>query len=258
MRFVYLDESGIGDPQREPYVVVAGALVHADKQLLKLERYLRDLVDEYVPKEQRAGFCFHARELMYGSGPGTAFDRKSYPEERRLLALEELCSLVVQFDLPLVMGFRERAALAAAYPANSSSEHTIACQVASSTACLISVERYMRGGDNETEVATLVYENNDQARKLIRETQNALKSEEFVRDEIREDFPLWKQFIPLQRIAGAPHFEFKEESSALQIADAVAYIINRQLRNVPNNERFFAPIDKQLIVRASKFRPSSR
>jgi hypothetical protein len=32
MRFIYLDEAGISNPAQEPYVVVAGAIVHADTQ----------------------------------------------------------------------------------------------------------------------------------------------------------------------------------------------------------------------------------
>ena len=82
MRFVYLDESGVGDPKREPFLVVAGVIVHADIQLKAIEKYLASMVECFVPPDKKEGFFFHARELANGGG---AFDRNSYPEVARLV-----------------------------------------------------------------------------------------------------------------------------------------------------------------------------
>jgi hypothetical protein len=73
MRLVYLDEAGISNPQQEPYLVVAGIIVHADKQWYALERYLRDMVTDFIPPWLRAGFTFHANQLF--AGGGKIFDR---------------------------------------------------------------------------------------------------------------------------------------------------------------------------------------
>src|SRR5579872_5464857 len=73
MRFVFVDESGTGNPAREPFVVVAAIIVHADKQLTKLEEYLAAMAAEFVPPETRQHFRgFHAVELYAG---GKVFQR---------------------------------------------------------------------------------------------------------------------------------------------------------------------------------------
>src|SRR5688572_19037569 len=100
MRIACLDESGIS--ASEPYVIVAGVVVHADKQWRGLERYLRDMVEEYVPPEDRARFCFHATDLFHGS---KRFSRDKWPKELRWKILDELVSIPKQFDMPIAMGF---------------------------------------------------------------------------------------------------------------------------------------------------------
>ena len=66
MRYVFLDEAGIANPAHEPFVVVGGPIVHADKQYKPLERYLYKMVEGFVPPEKRQGFVFHATELFSG------------------------------------------------------------------------------------------------------------------------------------------------------------------------------------------------
>src|SRR6266849_3413019 len=78
VRMIYLDESGIS--ATEPYVVVAGVIIHADKQWKGLEKYLLDMVDELIPPAMRDNFYFHATELFSG---GKRFDRNSWPKEKR-------------------------------------------------------------------------------------------------------------------------------------------------------------------------------
>ena len=58
MRFVFLDEGGIS--QHEPFVVVAGVIVHGDEQLIPLEKKLDRLIRKHIPEEQQPGFVFHA------------------------------------------------------------------------------------------------------------------------------------------------------------------------------------------------------
>jgi hypothetical protein len=73
MRFIFVDESGTGNPKFEPFIVVAAIIVHADKQLTKLEEYLGAMAAEFVPVETRHLFKgFHAVELYSG---GAVFKR---------------------------------------------------------------------------------------------------------------------------------------------------------------------------------------
>jgi len=252
VRYAYLDESGIGDPEREPYVIVAGVIVHADKQLRALEKYLKDMVIEYVPEDKREGFVFHAKELRNGGG---VFDRGTYPEEKRLTALEELCSLPKQFELPVVLGFRKRSDVQEGHPEVSAEHILIAAQTAASTACLIQIERLMRSL-KEDEVATLVYENNDSAKKLIKETHNFLKKDTAYKVIEEENFPTWKHLIPLKNIAETAFFVEKNESSILQVADAIAFTLNRKFRGESDADRYFKYYEDFLLGRPRLFGPA--
>ena len=44
VRLIYLDEAGISNPAHEPFLVVAGILIHGDKQWKLIEGDLVNLV----------------------------------------------------------------------------------------------------------------------------------------------------------------------------------------------------------------------
>ena len=46
-RFAYSDESGVANPQQEPWVVVAGVVIDPDRQWKALEEKLSALADKY-------------------------------------------------------------------------------------------------------------------------------------------------------------------------------------------------------------------
>lgn len=242
VRYAYLDESGIGNAKYEPFVVVAGVVLHADKQLKAVERRLHELADKYVRPAQRAGFVFHAKEIYNG---GAVFDRASYSLDRRKQILVDLCSIPQEFGLHAVMAYIDRRALTKQFPSAKRSDVAIAAQTIASTACLVAIERFMREPDQDGEVATLVYENNDQAKRWIRETHNELRkgqASEWLSESV------YAEYLPLQRIAETAFFAEKDESSALQIADAIAFTLNRKLRGESDGDLFYEPLAPQLIV----------
>jgi hypothetical protein len=59
VRFAYLDESGTGNPKEEPFIIVAGFVVHADKQLKDLEKYLMTMADSFATHEDSPSFSFY-------------------------------------------------------------------------------------------------------------------------------------------------------------------------------------------------------
>ena len=252
MRFAYLDESGIGNAKAEPFVVVAGVIVHADIQIRAIEQYLREMAGEYIHPQLRKFKHFHATELFHGA---KTFNRQTYPQELRWKILREICEIPRKFDLPVVMGFvpREQYKSTTFRSGWNANKLVVGAQALASTCCLIAVERYMRQTDG-TEVAALVYENNDGAKGLIRDTQRMLRDSDFTA-LLSDDFlgAQWRSYLPIARIVESPLFSEKNESSILQVADAVAWSINRKLRNADKCDMFFEPIDKQLIVRARSF-----
>jgi hypothetical protein len=242
LRFVYLDESGISNPQHEPYVVVAGPIVHADKQWIALERYLNDMADDVVPPEKRDGFVFHATELFSG---GANFPRDAWPREDRWKILDELVSIGSEdkFDLPFVYGSVERARYKRRYPHVPDPQATVSCQVISWLMCLYAIEYYMQRKAPD-EVATIVMENNDQARKLIKHMYA------FVRNPANKHLLETTTLGPLapEHIVDDVHFTEKRRTSPLQIADAAAFCIKRHLMGAADSDRFWFPLKSRLVL----------
>ena len=254
VRFVYLDESGIGDARKEPFVVVAGVIVNADTQLHAVESRLRDMAVKYAHPSLQKFTHFHAKELFRG---GKIFDRQTYSDDLRWNILQEICEIPREFDLPVVMGFTRREAYKAApfritWNAN---ELNVGAQTAAATACLFAIEKYMRQ-TVAGEVAALIYENNDvpNMKTGIRDVQRLLGDADFTKIVGNDVFgDELAQYLPLTKIVESPLFSKKNESSVLQVADALAWALNRKLRAAPECDRFFQPINSQLIVRPRTF-----
>jgi hypothetical protein len=64
VRFVYLDEGGIS--KREPWVVVAGVILHGDTQVVPLGDHLGMLVKSISHPSCRKDLCF--MPLIFGQG----------------------------------------------------------------------------------------------------------------------------------------------------------------------------------------------
>ena len=78
------------------------------------------------------------------------------------------------------------------------------------------------------EVATVVYENHDQAKRSIRQTHNFV--EDGTNTEVmREHMSEWSGLLPLTQVAETNFFAEKQESSVLQVADAVVFTIKESL-----------------------------
>lgn len=255
MRFVYLDESGVGDAKHEPFLVVAGVIVHADIQLKAIEAYLTSMKTDYVHPTIRKFTHFHAKELFHG---GRIFTRETYSDNIRRSILQEICEIPGKFDLPVVLGFIHREKYrVSSHRVNWEAKHLlVGAQSVASICCLIQTEHYMRKS-NDNEVASVIYENNNDARKSIKDSQRMLKDGEFTKNfgsDVLTDQA--RKLLPLSRIVESPLFAEKNESSILQVADAVAWAINRKLRNADECDRFFGPIFPQLIVRTPSLQGS--
>jgi hypothetical protein len=239
MRYAFLDEAGIANPAQEPFVVVGGALVHADKQYKMLERYLHDMVEDFVPPERRRGFAFHATELFSG---GANFERNVWPKEERWKILDELVAIVQKFDLPLVFGRVERSHYATRNPQVKPRQATINAQVISFLMCLNSIETYMKIKAPD-EVATIVMENNNEARQLIKAVYQT------VRDPANREAieaANCSQLIP-EHVVDDVHFTEKGRSSPSQIADVVAFAVKRHLQKSPESDRFYLPLQRNFV-----------
>jgi hypothetical protein len=246
---VYLDEAGIANPAHEPFVVVAGIVLHADQQWKMLERYLSDMADEFVPPENRDGFVFHATELFSG---GQTFSREKWPKGKRWKILDHLVTIPEKFKFGVVHGFVERARLSAFYPHLAPKNVSPHAQVLAFTICSYGVEMFMRLIAEDGEVASLIMENNDQSRSLIRQMH------QFLRDPAMAHLLKADGFgsLAFTRIVDTVHFAEKGHSSPLQVADACAFVIKRHLMGTPESDRFYEPLKPRMIMVQKKSAPS--
>jgi hypothetical protein len=249
VRLVYVDEAGIGNPKHEPFVVVAGVIVDADRKLSQLRAALNAVIDRHIPPEARDGFVLHATEIFNGGGKlfgrGTS---ESWSIARRLAIAVDLAKIPAEIGLPLAFGWVDRELFAGTFePGENPSRHerTKDEHVVSYLRCAQVIDRWMRDRTDE-ENCMLIVENNESARSLILEVHRVFQDEKALNLLPHE----W-EFLPLRRIQEDPLFQPKRSSSPLQMADFCAYVYKRILMN-PTDERF-VPFWEPMRAMASHF-----
>jgi len=226
MRFIYLDESGISTKER--VTVVVGLIVNADEQLNPVEERLETLIDKYVPEQHRQGFAFHATDLFHGGG--RYFDRRVFPLEWSHLILKQILHVPGELKLPIVYGFSEKTAVYEQFK-KTKPKHAAAIHHAYTySLCAVAAERYMRE-NGQSEVATLILENNENAQRAIKLIHSLMQSRQ-PSDEFSAVLTDLKQMalgcLPITKIKHEPFFTSKE-NYVLQIADAYAFTVRRFL-----------------------------
>lgn len=226
-RFVYLDEAGTD--RKEPFLVVAGVIVHADRQLNELVRRIDQLRDKYVPAHLRDGFVFHATELF--NGGGTVFRRGvEWPWERREEVGFKLADIIKQMDLPIPAGFVQKAHWPMSLDVSGKSEKQkdIDRHVTAYMSCAMQIDLWMRT-NTSNEVTMLIAEDHKDSREKIKQLQNAYRRPEIVADLHASDEA--RRHFPFRKIKSGPLFEAPEDSPALQLADFCAYVMKKRLMN---------------------------
>lgn len=235
MRMAYLDEAGISNPRHEPFIVVAGIIVDADNQWKKVENNLNSIIEEFIPKDEQEACIFHATELFSG---GRQFSREKWPKEKRWEILSEILSIPEKLNLPIIYGNIERSKFSPIDSIGISNTveqaHAFAC-----FNCVRSLQQWMKEFTPENEVALLIAENNHLARRFIQDVIAIIREPKTIQRN--------PGLYSIDCIIETVHFTEKTHSSLLQIADACAFIIKRELMKAPDSERFFKLIKKQLI-----------
>lgn len=242
VRMIFFDAAGLSSPKEEPYIVVAGVILHPDKQWRELREYLLSMVDYYVPHEHRKNFAFHATELFSG---GRIFPREKFQKEWRWSVLDELLSIPRKFDLPIVWGMVNRSEMVEGGRLEISG-HGIAPVVQGQILAFIvassAAEHWMNQMADSDELAQMIMENDNQSRQMMRHTQRFLSDPTFHHNFVDE-----YRYFKLSRVIYPMQFEQKTDSSALQIADACAFAIKRWLMRKPESARFYGPLRPFLV-----------
>jgi hypothetical protein len=239
VRLVYLDESGTS--REETVTVVAGVIVDPDKQWMAVERYIDQLIADYVPEEHQIGFVFHATEIFSGS---KIFDPRTHTLERRLELLKKLVGIPAKFHLPTVYGYQDKTILPFLHHAHPKRPRQVlaAHQALTYSYAVIAAERFMREFASPEELATLTVENNDHTRQTIQKSHDLLRGgdEELLSQLVASDL----EYLPVRKIIDCINFASKEQAIMLQLADACAFIYRRYLEKKPYMEEFCDVITK--------------
>jgi hypothetical protein len=243
---IFFDAAGLSNPRHEPYIVIAGVVIHGDRQWKPLADYLAALADKYAPPEHRDGFVFHATELFSG---GKIFPRDKYPKEWRWKVLDELMSIPEKFGLPIVWGHVPRSevmpggSLAASdFFEKIGVKPHIQGQMLAFTMAASVAEQWMRLKAGPSEIAAMFMEDDHESRMFLKVVQRLItdpkKYGRFAPEF--EPFKLTKIIYPI-------HFELKTDSSALQVADVAAFAIKRKCMGTPEADRFYKPLEPFLV-----------
>ncbi len=242
MRFVFLDESGIS--AKEPRVVVAGVIVEGDRQVIQLEDHLAALAEKHIPENQREGFVFHTMEIW--SGTGIFKDRDRWPLSKRINILYDLVRIPRRLEIPIIYYVTEKEGVqfeGDGVDKMTLNDKTIAYHGMAFTGCTLRIEQQMREVWPD-EIAQLVAEDNEQARKTIKRAHEIIRHPRWLSQNNFEGLDT----LPLKRIRGAVHFASKSESGPLQLADVCAFFIRAHLSGKQDAYWFYRPLRKWMLL----------
>jgi hypothetical protein len=223
LRSIYLDETGISE--NDQLALVAGVIINDDEQFSSVESAIQDLVKQYIPEEHQNGFCFHAKELFFGTGP-VFKDRDKYPPERRFEALRAVLELPRALQLPVSMGYvwKDQAQAPSEYNARARSAfyHGFA-----NFMCVIAAEKYMIDICGPKDLARLVAELNADNQKVLEMAHEILRGrgDQTNIQNITGQLEYVRPYLPVRRIKDGISFMKKRDAPILQIADACAFIL---------------------------------
>ncbi|WP_157696572.1 DUF3800 domain-containing protein [Porphyrobacter sp. CACIAM 03H1] len=210
MRLIYLDEAGIS--ASEPVAVVVGIIIDPDKDWRSLETYLRGVAHSYMPEDEREGFVFHAKDISAGNKNFS--NNKNWPKERRQDFIKEILYARTFLGFSLCVGLCRKHAHHTGHSA-ALIRHLMAYSF-----CVIGCEYYIRTYGDINELGMVIAEDTPTARKKIKDIHTELTSK-------KSTFPVYRDFLPLQRIIDTVHFASKADSPLLQFADACAFAFRR-------------------------------
>jgi hypothetical protein len=248
VRLVYVDEAGTGKIEQEPFVVVAGVIVHGDRQLNELIRRLEKVRSKHLPEEHRGDYVLHAKELFNGGGKLFGRNNPEWPIERRMMLAADIAAIPKELRLWISLGWVDRTTWPTTFswPRDASENERILGALATSfLGCSAQLDQWMRK-HAKNENCMIIAEDNPVARSLIVKTQNANQSKKFV-DSLDEKA---KKFFPFRHIKEDPAFQPKKPAHPLELADFCAYVWKRYLmydadvRYLP----YFEPWRKQIAI----------
>lgn len=239
VKFAYLDEAGIGG---EPWVVVGGILIDPDKQWTSLRQYLDDMADYHLLSEDKPGYVFHAKDIFSGS---RFFDKAKYPLKKRQEMLHDLCEIPALCGATIFVGIVDLLKYHASRPDRTKGKAISEAHRISYAICVCMIDFYMKSYEDKDELVTLVVENNNDARRHIKQMQKHLNSQELATSLGDHEMT---RFLPVTKIVDVPHFVDKEDSPIMQIADVCAFVMMRHCCGLPHVDEYMKLIKPRIFT----------
>lgn len=237
MRIIYIDEAGISTS--EPVAVVVGVIIDADKDWKNLNSYMGELIKSYIPADQQDGFVFHAKDVSAGNK--IFANTELWPKDLRQDLIKEV------LYARSILGFSAVIGVCRNKPHHVGQAHALMRHLMAYSSCVIGCEDYLRKFCDVQEVATIIAEDTPTARRHIKSVHSDLVSK-------NPSFPVFREYLPLQRIIDTVHFASKDSSPLLQFADACAFAFRRYLAGygdaIEYIDAFYGPASSATKVQA--------
>ena len=230
VHFIYMDEAGISS--KEPVLVVAGVVVHADKKWRRLHSLLNELAQECFPDGVPEKFVFHATDIFHGSG---FFPRAKWSLSRRLEILRKLLRVPWGAGVAVACGYVRKNICP---PPKNPDEIDAWYHALAFAHCAVAAEGYLKAEARRDEVATVVAEDTDLSRKGIKNMHRIISEPESATVKMGG----LSGALPLKHIVDTTHFVAKDEAPLVQVADVFAFSISRLLSNRSHAEELDADL----------------
>lgn len=239
VRLVYLDEAGAD--WKAPVFCVSGVLVHGDREWPEVDRRIIEVINRYIPPQDRDGFVFHATDIFHGS---RYFDRRKPEWESRTLRLSILADLAAIIDhlhLPVVLGTYEKETFGSgALLEPSPSLKANLLHSAAVSDCLIRADQWLARWAPD-ELATVIHEDGPAAKPLIKKVVRMLRNTTEL-DRAGPEGMKESLGLPLKRIIDTVHFAEKADARPLQLADLCAFVAGRALKGIYVPDIIWRPV----------------
>lgn len=218
LRFLFLDESGVSGSPNEPLGMVVAVILNADQQWNAVERRLNEIRERFDLPNGDTPFVFHGTDIY--SGKRTFADRSKWPVERRIELYGAIADIRADFDLPVSVGYWEKAEIKERIPNISKRSLSKLCQLMCYMNCLVGCEKYLRDFAAKDEVALVHAEDAPSVRVALTELHHEMVTG-------ANGIPDSNGMIPLRHIKRTVTFSNKANNQLIQLSDCYAFLLRR-------------------------------
>jgi Protein of unknown function (DUF3800) len=241
VRYIFIDEAGIS--ANEPISVVAGIIVHADKQCAPAEEAIENVLD-LIPDHKRAQCAAFSAKKIWGDEKL----RENWPLDERMHLLKEMMSIPRKLKLAVAFGTCLRTTQ---LPENLLKDRGITLVQAhhglAFQECVARTDSWINKYARYNEVATVIAEDVPESKNLLRRLAKHLLTTHYNTSpkNVRvvhygTAAPNVREFKPrnVSRIRLPIHFVEKQDEALLLIADACAFGFRRFLSRQSRGQDF--------------------